>query len=67
MPDISRNQIAAALTEVIRKRLSEGQEARVPGLGTFRVHHQSSQVAEGGEGKIQVTPPCDVVVFSADA
>lgn len=62
----SREQVAAALADIIGEVLRKGQDVRVPGLGTFRVHHQVSQVERRSDGEIVMKPPRDVIAFAAD-
>ncbi|HET6567921.1 MAG TPA: HU family DNA-binding protein [Rhodothermales bacterium] len=66
MPTPSQEQVASALADVIGEVLRKGQDVRVPGLGTFRIHHQVSQVERSADGEIVMKPPKDVIAFAAD-
>lgn len=66
MPTPSKEQVAAALAGIIGEVLRKGQDVRVPGLGTFRTHHQVSQVERRADGEIVMKPPRDVVAFAAE-
>ena len=66
MYTISKDQVASTLAALIRERLAEGEAVHVPGLGTFSVEHQSSQVEEGDNGEIVLHPPRDEVIFQPE-
>lgn len=62
----TKAQIINTLAEILRQDLRKGNDVRVPGLGTFRVHHQVSQVERAPDGRIIMKPPRDVIAFSSD-
>lgn len=62
----TKAQVVSTLAEIIREDLKKGNDVRVPGLGTFRIHHQVSQVERMPDGQIVMKPPRDVIAFSSD-
>jgi nucleoid DNA-binding protein len=66
MPAPTKAQVISALAEIISEDLKKGNDVRVPGLGTFRVHHQVSQVERSPDGQVLMKPPRDVIAFSSD-
>jgi nucleoid DNA-binding protein len=60
------HDIAAALAEIVQDQLTHGEEVQVPGLGSFRVAHQPSQLEEQPDGEFIIKPPCDTIVFSSE-
>lgn len=67
MYNITSDQIAAVLSEIVRERLMEGEVVQVPGLGHFRVEHRPSEVEERPDGQVVMQPPRDVIQFSPSA
>ncbi|QXD15362.1 HU family DNA-binding protein [Rhodocaloribacter litoris] len=65
MPETPMEPVARALADILREALVRGESVHVPGLGTFEVRHQPSQVMEEG-GLSVVLPPRDVVVFKPE-
>lgn len=55
--------VAEALSQCVRESLERGEPTKVPGLGAFRVEHQSSQMQEPEEGRISLSPPRNEIVF----
>lgn len=60
------NNVAAALAEIIRDLLAQGEPVHVPGLGTFQVEHLPSQLEEKPDGEFIIKPPRDTVAFSPE-
>ena len=66
MPQIPPDQLTAALADVLREQLVQGEAFHVPGLGTFRTDHHESMIEEQPDGQVVMQPPRDEVVFSPD-
>ena len=66
MPDPLHNQVATAVADLIRARLLAGEEAHVPGLGTFRLHHEPSRIDEHPDGTLTIAPPREVIVLDPE-
>ncbi len=64
MAKITRDQAVAALVEVVRETLERGEEAHLPGLGTFRVEYRPSHAEELPTGDVVMRPPRNEIVFS---
>ena len=63
MTTITSDQLKETLADVVREALANGEEVTLPGLGTFRVEHQPSEMAEDEDGQVIMRPPRDEVVF----
>lgn len=63
----SAKDVIAAFSRVMRKKLENGDTVEVPGLGTFSVEHEPSQMNEKSDGDSYMAPPRDVVRFDPDA
>jgi nucleoid DNA-binding protein len=63
----SAKEVIDAFSRVMRKKLENGDTVEVPGLGTFSVEHQASQMKENADGESHMAPPRDVVQFDPDA
>ncbi|GIV62375.1 MAG: hypothetical protein KatS3mg044_1241 [Rhodothermaceae bacterium] len=66
MPMNLPEPVARALADIIRESLARHQPVSIPGLGTFAVEHQPSQIMEE-HGISVVLPPRDVVVFTQES
>lgn len=66
-PSPGTRAVAEALGACVAEALKRGHAAQVPGLGTFRVKHEASQMSEQQGGRFSVAPPRDVVVFEPAA
>ena len=64
-PDLET--VAEALSACVRDALEHGEAVDVPGMGTFHVEHQPSEMREEGNDQFSVTPPRDVVAFEPAA
>ena len=64
MAKITRDQAVSALAAVVRETLERGEEAHVPGLGTFRVEYQPSAAEELSTGEVVMKPPRNTIIFS---
>ena len=64
MAKITRDQAVAALVEIIRERLMQGEDVHLPELGTFRVEYRPSQTEELSTGDVVMRPPRNEIVFS---
>lgn len=64
MSKISRDQAVAALVEVVREALAQGEEVHIPRLGTFRVEHRPSVQAHLPTGEVVMQPPRNEIIFS---
>lgn len=62
----SKQEFAAALAEIVQHQLTHGEQVQVPGLGSFRVAHQPSQLEEQPDGEFIIKPPSDTIVFSSE-
>jgi nucleoid DNA-binding protein len=67
MSSPSAKEIVSAFTTILRDQLKDGQTVEVPGLGTFSVEHQPSEVVEDEAGNRQMRPPRNSVTFDPDA
>ncbi len=67
MNRISRDQAVAALVEVVREALVQGEEVHLPDLGTLRVEHRPSTTATLPDGETVMQPPRDEIVFAAQS
>ena len=54
----------SALVTVVRETLERGEEASIPGLGTFRVEYQPSAAEELSTGEVVMRPPRNEIIFS---
>jgi len=63
----SAKEVIDAFSRIMRKKLENGDTVEVPGLGTFSVEHQASQMKENADGESHMAPPRDVVRFDPDA
>jgi nucleoid DNA-binding protein len=63
----SAKEVIDAFARVMREKLENGETVEVPGLGTFSVEHQPSQMKEDADGERYMAPPRDVVSFDPDA
>ena len=66
MSSISKEQVAEALSSIVRESLGAGHAIHIPGLGTFSVEHQPSQLESLEDGEMVIKPPRDVVNFLPD-
>ncbi len=66
MAKITRDQAVSALVTVVREVLENGDDAHVPGLGTFRVNYQPSMTEELPTGEVVMRPPRNQVVFTQE-
>ncbi len=66
MAQISTEQVANALADLVRDGVLEGRTVDVPGLGSFHVEHIPSRLGEDERGRAVVLPPRDTVVFEAE-
>ncbi len=66
MSSPSAKETIAAFVRVVRRRLEDGETVDVPGLGTFRVEHQPSELKENPDGEKYMAPPKDVVHFEPE-
>ena len=64
MAKITRDQAVSALVAAVREALERGEDADVPGLGTFRVEYRPSAVEELPSGERVMKPPCQAITFS---
>ena len=62
----TKAQVTGALARTIQDALKQGEAVRIEGLGTFRLHHQISQIERSPDGQIVMKPPRDVIAFSSD-
>lgn len=62
----SAKETIAAFVRVVREKLEEGETVEVPGLGTFRVEHQPSELQEHPDGENCMVPPKDVIHFEPE-
>lgn len=60
-------QVVAALAEVLRESLAEGEAITVPGLGTFALLHEESRIEEQPDGQYRMVPPHDKVTFEPES
>jgi DNA-binding protein HU-beta len=61
----SADDVIKAFVRVVRDELVDGESLHVPGLGTFYVEHQSSEMRDDEEGS-GMLPPRDVVRFDPE-
>jgi nucleoid DNA-binding protein len=66
MEKIARDQAVAALVDVMRDALAEGEDVHFPDLGTFQVTHQPSQPETLPSGETVIRPPRHAVVFTPE-
>ena len=64
MAKITRDQTVSALVAVVREALERGEEADIPGLGTFRVEYHPSAAEELSTGEMVMRPPRNEIIFS---
>ncbi len=62
----TRQDVAAALAKVARRRLVRGEPVPLPGVGTIEVRHARSAVEERAPGETILQPPKDLVIFTPD-
>lgn len=67
MDNILNDDTSNAVASVLRESLVDGHGMTVPGLGTFRVVHESSSVSQRHDGLEVMLPPRDVVAFEQEA
>ncbi|PSQ82131.1 MAG: hypothetical protein BRD46_00385 [Bacteroidetes bacterium QS_8_68_15] len=56
-------RVAEALGACVREALERGEAVEVPGMGTFRVEHRTSELDQQDDGNVAVRPPRDQIVF----
>lgn len=61
------DDIEQALAQAVKQRLIRGESVTVPGLGTFDVEYQPSQVEDQADGSTAIIPPQNTVVFTPEA
>ena len=66
MSDVLKDQIATILPEVVIELLADGEEVHIPGLGTFRLQHEESEMEKKSEGRVLMKPPRDTIMFAPD-
>ncbi|WP_456427941.1 HU family DNA-binding protein [Rhodocaloribacter sp.] len=66
MAQISTEQVANALADIVRDGVLGGRAVVVPGLGSFHLEHFPSRLGEDENGRSVVLPPRDTVVFEAE-
>lgn len=66
MPESPEDELIHALGRVARERLTGGEVVPLPGLGTLRVRHEPSRVRKTPEGRSELLPPRDAVVFESE-
>jgi len=47
----------------VREALERGEAVEVPGMGTFRVEHRTSELDQQDDGNVAVRPPRDQIGF----
>jgi nucleoid DNA-binding protein len=62
----SAKETIRAFVRVLRRKLEKGETVEVPGLGTFTVEHQPSEMKKDPEGENYMAPPQDVVHFDPE-
>jgi nucleoid DNA-binding protein len=62
----SAQEVIDAFARIMRKKLENGDTVEVPGLGTFSIEHEPSQMKENADGESYMAPPRDVVAFDPD-
>ncbi len=62
----SAKEVIKAFSHIMRKKLENGETVKVPGLGTFSVEHQPSQMKENADGESHMAPPRNVVSFDPE-
>lgn len=62
-----RDQVEAALAEVIQDALMRGESVQIDGLGTFSTRHQSSKLIRTDDGALKMSPPEREVVFTPES
>lgn len=62
-----RDQVEAALAEVVKDALSRGESVRIDGLGTFSSHHRSSTMSRTEKGSFKMRPPGTEIVFTPES
>jgi nucleoid DNA-binding protein len=53
-----------AIAAVIRKQIVQKNQISIEGLGSFNVKHIKQSTGKGAKGKMIVSPPRDVIVFT---
>lgn len=66
IPSPTTDDVAQAVTTIIRERLQKGECVSLPDLGTFSVEHKPSEMKKDENGDIIMIPPQDVVTFTPD-
>lgn len=67
MNPLPREQVVAALAEILREFLAEGEPVTIPGLGTFAIMHEESRIEEQPDGQYRMVPPHDQVTFEPES
>lgn len=63
----SEDDLVIALVQVLHEALMKGERVRVPGLGTFQIRHEESQLHAPTDGPVRMEPPRDTVELVPDA
>ena len=63
MDAASQNRVQEVLAELVRGALARREEVEIPGLGSLKIVHRSSEIDETPEGQLRMRPPRDDVVF----
>jgi len=66
MSSPSPKKVIKAFSQIMREKLENGETVKVPGLGTFSVEHQPSQMKENPDGGSYMAPPRNVVSFDPE-
>jgi len=66
MPHASAEDVIHAFARVIRDTLEAHEPIHVPGLGSFGIDHQQSQMIETEEGEAKMAPPRDTISFTSE-
>lgn len=61
-----RDQVEAALADLIREALSRGESVHVDGFGTFSTRHRSSTMSRNEDGTLKMRPPGSEIVFTLE-
>lgn len=56
---------ARAFVDIVRTSLARDQSVTVPRLGTFSIHHVASAFREHDDGRVELTPPRDLIEFDS--
>lgn len=67
MAEFAPEDVARALGDLLASSGDPEPSVHLPGLGRIAVEHRPSEMERGVNGKLEMTPPANRIVFHPDA